>query len=186
MVIDRFCSVCNEDANYFCRMCSRHYCAEHLCLHLNVAWENNSWTRRNDNENIEIRRGIYSLQFSSEESDEVPCLEKNKDTKITIPTNAKSVATYSIPELEEQLRHYIVQARRIRAELERRSISIESLADSESRRLYSQSKRKPPRRGYARGVSRSIEILCSALRTGTLSLDAILMQMRAPSTKERS
>lgn len=181
METDRYCTVCNDLASYFCRLCSTHYCAAHLCLHLSVAWESNSWTKRNEKE-------IDNENTRSRESESVQ-LENSENATAAISSNAKSVATYSQTQLQAQLQFYMSQARRIRAELERRAVFIESVPKQEifqRSKCYKDGIQKQPIRRVRRSsihTTRAISILCDSLRSSNISLEYIIAQINALAKK---
>src|SRR5271154_585916 len=121
MDIDRICSVCPEEAPMFCKMCSLHYCPDHLCLHLNVAWESNTWTRRNNSDSEGCGR--------AEQSNEP---DRNYEEP-TIPTAPRTILSYTEAELQAQYNFYLSQARRIRVELERRCLPLPGASDGKQK-----------------------------------------------------
>lgn len=175
MNIDRNCTVCNEDAQFFCKMCSTHYCTEHLCLHLNVAWENNSWTKRNEremDENTRFRNRTDEEQIWSGDED------RSNERKPILPSNAKSVAAYTEAELQAQYNFYLSQARRIRNELERRALSFASGTETSN----VQSVFKHPNRVQKRSrqqtlrptIRKQLTILHDQIRRGGISLQLVI------------
>ena len=180
MDIDRFCNVCKEDASYFCRMCSLHFCSEHLCLHLNVAWEANSWTHRNT-ENYDEDNGVREDGNDRFEQ----CLDESI-SRTDIQNNAKPLPAYTEAELQSQYKFYLSQARRIRTELERRAISLESPEEREQRESNALKIRsnKPFIQKKSRTVSKSISshigVLLHSLRHGNISLEYIKAQIHLP------
>src|SRR5271154_6244896 len=122
MEIERICSVCPEEAPMFCRMCNLHYCPDHLCLHLNVAWETNTWTRRNNSDSGGVRTPV----LSGHEFDDA-----GRDYIQDAP---KSILSYTEAELQAQYNFYLSQARRIRVELERRCLPLAGASESKQKR----------------------------------------------------
>lgn len=183
MEIDRYCSVCNSEAPMFCRMCSTHYCPDHLCLHLNVAWETNTWTRRNSSE-----QG-YKAELEDECSGGGEVAESSVlDERVEIPNTAKSLLSYSEAELQAQYHFYTSQARRIRIELERRSLPSTG-AEACKQRQYVPPKRaqlasQHRRKVLPKSATYHVELLLSRLRLGQISAGQIaagieIAQMRA-------
>jgi len=178
MDIDRFCNVCKEDASYFCRMCSLHFCSEHLCLHLNVAWEANSWTHRNT-EDYDEDQGVRedgNGRFEQCVDEPIP--------RTDLQNTPKPLPAYTEAELQSQYKFYLSQARRIRTELERRAISLQSPEEAEvfqhlqrnkNRVLHSKRKRSLPI-----SASRAVSVLLDSLRHGNISLEYIKAQMQLP------
>lgn len=196
METDRYCNVCNDLASYFCRMCSTHYCAAHLCLHLSVAWESNSWTKRNEREIEDENKTIRTLSGSIERygqcDEECESLQKiYVNNRMDISHNAKSVATYSQAQLQAQLQFYMSQARRIRAELERRAVSLESVEEIErrqfnfraNRNITSSQKLYSPKSTISRQFNKHTTVLSSSLRSGYISLEYIIAQINALAKK---
>src|SRR5271155_705656 len=122
MDIDRICSVCPEEAPMFCKMCSLHYCPDHLCLHLNVAWETNTWTRRN-NSDSDSSRGLAESGLQTE-----------YEVRDVLQAAPKSILSYTETELQAQYNFYLSQARRIRVELERRCLPLAGASESKQKR----------------------------------------------------
>lgn len=176
MEIDRYCCVCNEDASYFCRMCATHQCAQHLCLHLNVAWETNTWTRRNSNDDTGVRE-VCECDGICDDGD---------FSRDILPSTPKPLPAYTETELQSQYKFYLTQARRIRTELERRAVSLESPEESASRELLSQRSRKHSPRAYVRervlqrSISKHVEVLLSNLRSGNIKVEQISACIKAP------
>jgi len=161
MDIERECSVCKEDASYFCRMCNLHYCVEHLCLHLNVAWENNTWTRRHENENCESRDvDAYGAG-----------LQTTTNSRDTIQDNAKSLPAYTEEELQTQINFYMSQARRIRAELARREVFAKNPSHLPQGFNFSRFKSDSnTTKRYPKSKYNSVRLLSDQLRSGTINL----------------
>src|SRR5271163_2377981 len=177
MDIDRVCSVCPEEAPMFCRMCNLHYCPDHLCLHLNVAWENNTWTSRNNNDSE-----------GSGTRSEVCHVQSDNSSRDTIPHAPKSILSYTEAELQSQYNFYLSQARRIRVELERRCLPLAGTPQSTQKRTiprscaqYNKPKHRP---AVPKSATHAVELLLSRMRAGTLSATDIqqgiaVAQMRA-------
>src|ERR1700690_1791150 len=125
MQVERTCITCNEEELMFCRMCNTHQCTEHLCLHLNVAWEGNSWTKRHERDYENKRsESHYSSENYDEYEDDVGEQPAESSAAPEIPSAPKPLCAYSEAQLREQYTFYTSQARRIRIELERRSVSF--------------------------------------------------------------
>ena len=164
----------------FCRMCNLHYCPDHLYLHLNVAWETNTWTRRNNSDSEGVRTPVLSgHEFADVGGD-------------YIQTAPKSILSYTEPELQAQYNFYLSQARRIRVELERRCLPLSGAPESGSKRTIPRScaqyNKPKPRPTVPKSVTHAVELLLSGLRAGVLSTEAIkqgieLAQMRAAKVK---
>lgn len=161
MNIDRTCHVCNEDASYYCKMCLLHFCSEHLCLHLNVAWENNSWTKRNQEAGDKYdHRDVGSIQAS--------CVENEFQKSNLLSDNAKSLPSYSEEELQQQLNFYMYQARRIKHELARRAL-FDPSALLLKPNSYGPRQKRLRVQGRTKSISNAVDILLSELRAGNLS-----------------
>jgi len=179
MDIDRECSVCKELASYFCRMCSAHYCAEHLCLHLSVAWESNTWTNRNKgewDESTDVRE--------NERSDSPTVYSQEKAVRDLLPHTPKLVGTYTETQLQASYQFYLSQARRVRTELERRAVLIEGALPRESKSVISFSRgngSRSRRKTFPASASKHIQVLQDNIRTGTISLEQVTARIRAAS-----
>jgi hypothetical protein len=181
MDVERECSVCREEAPMFCRMCSLHYCPDHLCLHLNVAWETNTWTRRNDAGNIRNERISAGKTYGDE-----PRREVQDALSHPIPNTPKSLPAYTEAELQAQYNFYLSQARRIRVELERRCLSAEGASQSKQKLPYAweQEQRNKPkyRKTLPKSATYAVGLLLNQMRAGTLRPDQIatrIAQMQA-------
>lgn len=170
------CSICQDDSGfYFCRICSQHYCAEHLCLHLNTAWEDSTWSSR-EQESGELR---YGLSIGGETS-----LETSKAKAIPSPLNPRTLPSIPEKQLQNMLDFYATQARRIRAELERRSISISGL-DTEYERIRRGSGYTAKRSGIRnqavrnRSISKIVELFSRNVREGKMSLEQVEILLRS-------
>src|SRR5271163_1492177 len=184
MDIDRICSVCPEEAPMFCRMCNLHYCPDHLCLHLNVAWETNTWTRRNNSDSEAAEpdsegSGVFQ-QVHRERSYE--------NSAATIQAATKSILSYTETELQAQYNFYLSQARRIRVELERRCLPLASPAESKQKRPVSWERREcnkhKPRKAVPKSATHAVELLLNQMRLGGIRADQVIKgieiaQMRA-------
>ncbi len=180
MEIDRECCVCKEDASYFCRLCATHQCAEHLCLHLNVAWETNTWAHRNK-ENYDEDSGVREDGHGRFEQ----CLDEPVP-RTDLQNTPKPLPAYTEAELQTQYKFYITQARRIRIELERRAVSLESPEENASRQLLSQRSWKLSARAhirprvFPRSLSKHVEVLLSAIREHRISIEQASACIKAP------
>jgi hypothetical protein len=181
MQVERTCITCNEEALMFCRMCNTHQCTEHLCLHLNVAWEGNSWTKRHERDYEDQRS---STQNTSEDiyGDEVECdTTANSLPEHQVQPTAKPLCAYSEAQLREQYHFYTSQAKRIRIELERRSLPAEGLLPSGRVKYNAPQARKLPGRqrsvSLGRGATCSYELLLSKIRAGDLSVEDIITKL---------
>jgi hypothetical protein len=178
--VDRKCSVCLEEAPMFCRMCNLHYCPDHLCLHLNVAWEENTWTRRNsseqhDNDSSRIRESLHGTTY-------------DEDTGFEVQATPKPLPAYTEAQLQAQYNFYLSQARRIRIELERRCLPLSGAEEGAQKRPVSwerlHSDKRKPRKTLPKSTTYAVELLLNRLRSGALSLEDIrtgigIAQMRA-------
>lgn len=167
------CLVCADEGLYFCRICSLYYCCEHLCSHLSVAWESNTWsTRENFNAN-NTRSGSIREQ------------EADQHTRTTIQNNAKSLPACSEAELQESLDYYRFQIRRIRAELERRSLLVPGLyvgGSGYTANFNTTHRRKPRnRRLDNKGYNATVQLLCNLVRKGSFTVEQVEILL-----KERS
>ncbi len=171
MEVERICSVCAEEAPMFCRLCNLHYCPDHLCLHLNVAWETNTWTKRNNNDSQGSR---IPEKYAEAESSDCEFEHRERDA---IPNTPKSLLSYTEAQLQAQYNFYLSQARRIRTELERRAVFIASVETSERRSNGSfagiQHTHNKPRRNLPRSATYAYEFLLDKLRQGHISADQV-------------
>src|SRR5277367_236330 len=165
MDIDRICSVCPEEAPMFCKMCSLHYCPDHLCLHLNVAWESNTWTRRNNSDSEGCGESNYRT-------------EDDLDFEPPIQAAPKSILSYTETELQAQYNFYLSQARRIRVELERRCLPLEGAAQSKQKRPVSWERREcnkhKPRKAVPKSATHAVELLLNQMRLGGIRADQVI------------
>jgi hypothetical protein len=184
MLPERTCITCNEEALMFCRMCSTHQCTEHLCLHLNVAWEQNSWTKRHERE-YENQRSKSNNAGETIYGDEVELADvaDEPETARVLSSTPKPLCAYSEAQLRGQYNFYTSQARRIRIELERRTIPTEGVLEcgrkqskTLQRRDVSQFRRKSP---LGKSATSSYELLLSKLRSGSISLEYIQSKLDA-------
>lgn len=189
METDRECVVCKEDASYFCRMCSLHFCSEHLCLHLNVAWETNTWTHRNTenyDEDIQEEKQDVDNRRNGILGSDSGLRNILPDGDYVLQNTPKPLPAYSESELQAQYKFYLSQARRIRTELERRAISLESPEEREQRQLlsrrtpYDKPRRIRDARVLPKSLSKHIEVLLSGIGNGSISLEYIKAQMQLP------
>jgi len=173
----------------FCRMCNLHYCPDHLCLHLNVAWETNTWTSRNNNDGERLRNSDDSAK---REYVDVQSSQWDEDSEPSIPNTPKSILTYTEPQLQAQYNFYLSQARRIRVELERRCLPLAGTPQSRPERTIPRNctqYNKPKRRSTVpKSATYAVELLLNRIRAGTLSAEAIqqgiaVAQMRAAKLK---
>lgn len=184
------CSICSDDSGfYFCRLCCSHYCAEHLCLHLNTAWEDSTWSSR-EQESGELRYGLNTgLEETIRGNDildkyQEEASSKAKTSSIPSPLNPRTLPSISEKQLQNMLDFYATQARRIRAELERRSISISGL-DSEYERIRQgfsyTTKRSSVRNQNARNrnISKIVELFSRNVREGKMSIEQIEILLRS-------
>src|SRR5271155_3620054 len=167
MDIDRICSVCPEEAPMFCKMCSLHYCPDHLCLHLNVAWESNTWTRRNNSDSSTSR---------------IPIKTDVLDEGVAISLAPKSILSYTEAELQAQYNFYLSQARRIRVELERRCLPLASPAESKQKRPVSWERREcnkhKPRKAVPKSATHAVELLLNQMRLGGIRAEQVIQGIR--------
>src|SRR5271155_4893769 len=172
MDIDRICSVCLEEAPMFCKMCSLHYCPDHLCLHLNVAWESNTWTRRN-NSDSEGSRILYNDGVDA---------QSYEDSEPTIQAAPKSILSYTETELQAQYNFYLSQARRIRIELERRCLPLASPAEGKQKRPVSWERREcnkhKPRKAVPKSATHAVELLLNQMRLGGIRAEQVIQGIR--------
>jgi hypothetical protein len=167
----------------FCRMCNLHYCVEHLCLHLNVAWEGNSWTKRHERD-YENQRS--STQNTSEDiyGDEVEYdTTANSLPEPQVQRTAKPLCAYSEAQLREQYNFYTSQARRIRIELERRSLPATDLLGHKPRsqpflpRHDNAARRKPRNTRLGSSATSAYELLLSRIGTGSISVEQVITKL---------
>lgn len=175
MVVERECIVCKEDALYYCRMCLSHFCVEHLCMHLSVAQEENSYTNREiKDESKASRNASYAATISN----------PNSFSDDAVSDDLQSLESYSEEKLRELYYIYSNATRRIRFELESRALSTQS---SEEKFIFQQvSKRNKVQKSMARrmptpGISarRAVYILSNNLREGNISIEYIIARMNA-------
>ncbi len=179
MQVERTCITCNEEALMFCRMCNTHQCTEHLCLHLNVAWEGNSWTKRHERD--------YEIQTSGADNSDAE--EYGDEGEATIPepyqvqVAPKPLCAYSEAQLREQYNFYTSQARRIRIELERRSLPASSPVGCKSSqrsflpRHNNAPQRKPRNTNLGKSATHSYELLLDRIRTGSLTPEQLITKL---------
>jgi len=192
MLVDRYCSICQEEANLHCRMCCKHYCFDHMCHHLQVAHEDNSYTIRLQNErDLDEDKSIQTI--NSNEHVSFP-FGHNSLPASNIQADAKSPSTYTEAELQEQLEYHRSQARRIRNELERRALFASGVVphdhlgcktdwDSYSKRKYNNVSTRSNRSRLPKSISSAIQILSNNLRYGAISVEQIKAQIEASRTK---
>ena len=156
----RPCIVCNDEGLYFCRVCSSSYCFEHLCLHLSVAQESNSWTNRNNSE--------------EPHEPEAPAVG-----------NEKALTSYTEEQLKSALNFYTSQSRAVRRELERRSLPISGAFTLEDERFNSprnsyKRKLNPGKPKLSKRAVEAQKVLIDALRANHISLEqmAVFLQQQ--------
>jgi hypothetical protein len=187
------CSVCSDDGLYFCRICSTHFCAEHTCSHLSVAWESNSWTRRNADETGILRR-TSKVQTDAEDVS----ADNTIQTQGLLSFDEQTLRAHSTQFLREQYNLYLDTARAIRNELERREVFatgkpsvLAGLAFEHERgaNILRRQKRSNPvqvRSGrVSKSASASIEILSRALRANCISVEQIAAIFAANNVKSK-
>ena len=166
----------------FCKMCNLHYCPDHLCLHLNVAWESNTWTKRNSDDNQGIGQGISSNTLREQYD------EPNIDRGIEIQIAPRSILSYTETELQAQYNFYLSQARRIRVELERRCLPLAGAPEGKQKRPVSWERREcnkhKPRKTVPKSAAHAVELLLNQMRLGGIRVDQVIKgieiaQMRA-------
>lgn len=179
MEVERNCSVCQEEAPMFCRLCSTSYCPDHLCLHLNVAWETNTWTKRNSNDSEGTRESdIPKSNSRNDASLDINSINSTYlETKTDLPNPPKSILTYTEAQLQEQYNFYLSQARRIRTELERRAISLSGTSAS-GRDFHASFERHEPIRKKSnhklpKSATYAYELLLGKLRSGHISVEQV-------------
>lgn len=179
----RPCSVCGDEGMYFCRMCSVAYCCEHLCLHLSVAWEENSWTKRNSQEEeCSDEREEISNGNVADYGNVLP--ERYPNQPVTsrhssLFSNEKALPSYSETQLKSALEFYRGQARRINRELERRALPLAGSFPIEQGQLLA---RKPVKHRVTKrcGVTKipkpiqnAFEVFANLMRTGRITPDEL-------------
>lgn len=182
MEVDRECSVCQEEAPMFCRMCNLHYCPDHLCLHLNVAWETNTWTKRNSNDSERIRN---TDDTHIQEYVDVQSEQRNEEGCDLLQNPPKSILSYTETQLQEQYNFYLSQARRIRTELERRAVSLAGAPSGEEFKNSWQIPHIPKpksKRGLGKSATSNFELLLDKLRAGHISYEQIVTGIAQMST----
>jgi hypothetical protein len=165
----------------FCRMCNTHQCTEHLCLHLNVAWEGNSWTKRHERD-YENQRSPTQNTSSNIYGDEVEYdTTANSLPEPQVQPTAKPLCAYSEAQLREQYEFYTSQARRIRIELERRSLPASSPMEGGRKRQYVSPRMDVPkpksRTSLGKGAAYSRDVLLSKIRSGDLTLEQLITKL---------
>ena len=170
----------------FCRMCNTHQCTEHLCLHLNVAWEQNSWTKRHERELHEYQTSESDISSEASSWDEETDTNSPPEstTAPPLPSTPKPLCAYSEAQLREQYHFYTTQARRIRIELERRTLPASGAvgASTKQRTLLPRRDSATPvagKRSLGKGATASYELLLSRLRTGSITLDYIQSKLES-------
>lgn len=199
------CSICPDDGLYFCRICATRYCCEHLCSHLAVAWESNSWTQRSAREIKE--------QYESEAVDDIGVRVSTEETPsngerlgnrpahapqpFEVQISESLLRTCSTHELRARYNYYLDAARAYRNELERREVFAsgnpsDAFLGFNERGRNSGVRAKSGLRGTVqvpsgrvpKSASRAVEILSRAIRTGCLSVEDVARAFRVNSNKE--
>ena len=172
---------CFELANYHCKLCSAVFCSEHLCSHLSVAWESNTWTSRNTPQ-FQSQGDEYDNKTVRTERD------RKFENEPAISSDAISLESYSIPELQEKYNLYLSLAREFRDELEKREVFGSSLPTSylppfyaprESRKLQNipiQSRTRP--KVLSKKLLSRIELLANSIRDGTISFAEVEAKLK--------
>ena len=178
------CSICQDDSGfYFCRLCSTRYCAEHLCLHLSVAWESNTWSsREQERESAGVLK--YGINTGNPDSQETSEQDSSANPTISQTPNSRTLPSFTEEQLQNMLDFYVLQARRIRAELERRAICISGVA-SEYDRLrqgsgYTRTRKAVRNRSVGdRKLSKVVELFARNVRAGKMTLEQIEILLRS-------
>jgi hypothetical protein len=177
MEIDRVCNVCNEEASLFCRMCKQHCCWEHLCSHLAVAHEDNSYTQRlgddfNENERSDEKRSLGIPRDN---------LETAQGTNL-LPHDNRTIQSYSQAELQERYDYHRSQTRRIKAELERRALFDSGAIPNEhlSSAYYKEKLQRVQQRRkiLPKSASSAVSLLSDRLRSGQVSVEYIQRELK--------
>lgn len=102
--------VCTEEGLYYCRLCQKAYCFDHMCSHI-------EWSAQNDiNPKV-----INSIQFNEDDEnfiDESIKMDVRPNSKISLA----SIQNLSESQLRAELRNIFIRAKLIQRELERRMI----------------------------------------------------------------
>ena len=175
--VERSCNVCNEEASLFCRMCKQHCCWEHLCSHLAVAHEDNSYTQRLGDD----------LDYKNEKSrnlhgDEETELLSSSEVSNILPSDNRTIQSYSQAELQERYDYYRSQTRRIRAELERRALFDSGAIPNEhlSSAYYKEKLQRVQQRRKVlpKSASSAVSLLSDRLRSGQVSVEYIQHELK--------
>jgi hypothetical protein len=186
MELDRTCKLCPESANCYCRMCAAHYCPDHYCHHLQVAHEDNSYTKRLQ---VDINEeGKFYVSERLQSPIQPVQYESNLFKKSQIRIDANNPQSYSQAELQEAYDFHRNQSRRIRAELERRALFASGVVatdwTSECFLSKKQRKNKNLQSKPSNKQSRAIQFLCDRLRSNHISLGQIKAQITAYQAKK--
>jgi hypothetical protein len=183
MQVERTCITCNEDAALFCRLCATNQCYDHMCLHLSVAHSDNTWTKRHERDYEDQRS---STQNTSEDiyGDEVE-YDTTADSlpEPQVQPTAKPLCAYSEAQLREQYNFYTSQARRIRIELDRRSLPAEGITGCKSaqrsflQRRNTTAHRKPRNTNLGKSATYSYELLLGKIRAGDLTPEQLITKL---------
>ena len=185
MQVERTCITCGDDAALFCRLCATNQCYNHMCLHLSVAHSNNTWTKRHERD-YEDQRSEQSISSTGyDESEDGEHVVPPESTRAPpIPSTPKPLCAYSEAQLREQYHFYTTQARRIRVELERRTLHASGTMDGRATRSPilprpEHSKRSRRNSQLGKGATASYELLLSRLRAGNITLDYIQSKLES-------
>jgi hypothetical protein len=168
LALERTCTQCGEDANLYCRLCKLNYCWEHPCHHLSAAHEDDSYTQRLGDE-IHASLAIRDI-------------ENNQTPEPTIRPDTRTIQSYSLQELQTLYDKHRAEARRIRAELERRTLFASGVVpnayafDSYNRKKL-QAKSPKPRR-LPRSDAAAVSLLSDKLRNGEVTVEYILDKLK--------
>lgn len=172
--VERSCNVCNEEASLFCRMCKQHCCWEHLCSHLAIAHEDNTYTQRLGDayEDSAIRDG-------NTEQESPTSFNSTFNGENILPLTKQTIQSYSETELHRAYDYHRAQTRRIRAELERRALFDSGvvptihLSGSYYEKELRRNSIRARSRSLGKGASASFDLLLNQLRKGYVSLEYI-------------